>query len=51
MDDGQLPAGRTLLTRMVALMVRPPDSSVIPHIEEDRRRRVEAESMPESSPV
>ena len=36
MDDGQLSAGRTLLTRMVALMVRPPDRGVILHMEEGR---------------
>jgi hypothetical protein len=38
MDDGQFPADRTLLTRMVALMVGPPGRGVILHMEEDRIR-------------
>lgn len=38
MDDGQLPADRPLVTRMVALMVRPPAPSVILHMEEELQK-------------
>jgi hypothetical protein len=44
-DDGQLPVRRTLLTRMVALMVGPSDPSVILHMEEDRSERVAPRPM------
>ena len=43
----QLPAGRKLVTRTVAITLRPAGGGVIPHMEEDSRERFEGESMPD----
>ena len=43
----QLPAHRMLVTRTVAITLRPAGGGVIPHMEEDSRERFEGESMPD----
>ena len=42
----QLPAHRMLVTRTVAITLRPAGGGVIPHMEEDEQDKAGAESTP-----